>query len=500
MPTDWPELLAAGATTVRAIVPELQRVPLYLVDQKETAFVEARPMAMTSPRLDLMLKDHVGERWAGRGIAVLFNTPLIEACYLDVQAWIRPAIVHEVSHALADGWGLQRHLESDDYPGDQVAALVGTVVEHTSRSTWWEDEGGITCLEFLAHDDRWLRCCCHLATRAGLPVFDVIGHREELSSPIAYLFTLREEIYRSLRRPVAEILNSPAPEAFAELWALDVVNFESARRAKALAAHLSQSPKGEERSMSSMLEKVVRAVTGKLRQKEKTAAERFRALALQLANDEEPAEKDVLAILEAAGKTPTDLEEGVNWLIERRRLRQQLDRGQGIAGERAQLEQQFAALKETFEKAAQTFETKGEKIRGAWRSWRHCNGWLTTRPAGSPSSRATKRFAPSCARLAEERRQLATRLAKLRHEKKAGLRKINDLEIAAGKAPEEGVFQSPNQRDPEQWLAGKFSRAAQPEKEARSQTDAAIEQAVTAIGQLQAQEEAIRGKMTLAAV
>ena len=127
-------------------------------------------MAFTGPRVDLMLRHHLGgERWHGRGIGVVFNSAAIEAQIQDVESWVKAAIIHEISHAIAGGWALTRHLERDDYSKERVDELTADVAEFASKVSWWsDDEGDVSAGEFLAHDDRWIRCVIHLSFRASI--------------------------------------------------------------------------------------------------------------------------------------------------------------------------------------------------------------------------------------------------------------------------------------------------------------------------------------------
>jgi len=107
-PPTWAEIFARAERLVRSVAPELDRTPIYLLSQEGTPFAGSRLAAFTGFGVDALLKEHLGERWCGFGVAVVMNTPHFEeavprASLADVVAAYG---IHETGHSLADGWAL----------------------------------------------------------------------------------------------------------------------------------------------------------------------------------------------------------------------------------------------------------------------------------------------------------------------------------------------------------------------------------------------------------
>jgi hypothetical protein len=504
--TDWPSLFAKGETLVRSIVPELANVPIYFVAQIGSPFENSQPAAMTGPRVDLMLKEHLGERYAGRGIAVVFNTLFIEAFWQDIWAWLKPAIIHELSHAIADGWAFSRDRERDDYPPEKVANLTKSTADFAAAGPWWEDheDGLATYTEFLSHNDRWIRCACHLATRAGTPIFDVIGDRSEISNPVAYLACLRPEVYDFFRLPILEVLGSRAPDAFNSLWQRDCVNFHAQKEAQkkarqgAVSSSIVSDSEKETIMSSSILEKVLSAVTGRVREKNLSAVQRFTALAKQIADGREPGIDQVEEILEAAHKTPADLESGVNAILQRRQLQQTVNRAKGVSAERAKLDQQFAAAKEAFEAAQAIWDAAWPPIQNRQAELDDIDRQAEAARGQLTATCQDETLLKEMADLRNERQELNKRRHELETKRNTAGTSINNAEIAAGKTA--GASDGRLQRDGERWLAEKFANAAPLEKKVLAEIEGNLAELGKVQEALQQREAGLREKMALAAV
>jgi hypothetical protein len=218
-PRDWSGLFARGVELVKRIVPELCTTPLYVVAMDQTDYFNGCIGAMTGPHLDLALKSLIADGWRGRGVAVVVNSTLAEEyfCWPGVAELflIGRLILHEAGHAVAEGWALTRAAERDDHPPEALT-LLEKITKAGTEINWYDDldTGGDTGREFLAHDDRWLRCCCHLAARAGVEAYAVIGGRDDLSAPEKYAAALGDETTLMAAAPLKTILDSEPPDAF----------------------------------------------------------------------------------------------------------------------------------------------------------------------------------------------------------------------------------------------------------------------------------------------
>ena len=297
--------------------------PVYIVDAANTHFAKSLARAFMAPNLDLMLRDILADQWRGRGLAIVFDAKQFTGATVFFGT-----ILHELAHDLADG-GQAARLEPE-LPPAKVERITAATKEHIS-TPYWEDAEGITCSEFVGHDDRWIRCCVHLSVCAGLSPFHVIGDRAEISSPIAYEAALADEPYRLIDCPLSTILDSQAPEAFRMLWATDVLNFAESRKAKHVALLNSDSPKETCVMSASILDKVLSTITGRVRDKHLSAVQRFTALAKNIADGKDVDATEAETVLEAAGKTPDDLKAAVENIVQRRGLQQSVNRAKGVA-------------------------------------------------------------------------------------------------------------------------------------------------------------------------
>jgi hypothetical protein len=232
---DWPALLSRAEALLAGAAPELAAVPLYFVTASGTLFVDALVSGLTHPDLDRWLRADIGARWQGRGIAVLFNDgaegvagtvpPVLWAQHVACLA------VHEVGHAVADRWGVTR-AEAPE-PSPQALALEKRVLPLAAADL---AEGELSpegwASEFLGHGLDWIRAVLHLRRRIGargtyLPASVCIGRRGWLSLAETYDGALGDEPEQLAERPLAEILDSPPPPPFAELWEADRAEFET---------------------------------------------------------------------------------------------------------------------------------------------------------------------------------------------------------------------------------------------------------------------------------
>jgi hypothetical protein len=359
-PRDWPALFARGVELVRRIIPELAAVPFYIMPADQTPFANDLVLSMTGPLLDLAIRDVAvkAQIWAGRGCAIVLNRALAETYYwpgVREETLIGQLIVHEVCHAISDGWIFSRARERDDFAAEGLAALR-ELVKDASQDNWFEnpDTGGATGREVLAHDDRWLRCCCHLAYRLNVEAFCVIGRRPELSDPELYLAALGDEPERMAGAPLQTILDSEPPEDFLLLWMCDLQQFNRRRLA---------AKKAKELSPMSVLEKILATVSSVFRQKSATDSKRFADVVSDLTAGKDTDATVIVQILENAGKTPADLEQEIKKRLHRLQLLQTVKRADGIVAEEATLDQKEAELTEPIETATRAYHAALPRIQ-----------------------------------------------------------------------------------------------------------------------------------------
>jgi hypothetical protein len=353
VPRDWPGLFERGIALVRRIVPELT-CPIYVLTADE---VKERDLgtilSMTGQSVDLSIKPLITDRWRGRGVGIIVNTALCDDIFwsgMREETIIAKVIVHEIVHGLAGGWALTRTAERDDYSPLDLAVLE-KLSEVVNRGTWFRDEdtGGNTVREFLSHDDRFLRCGIHLAHRLGVEPGYVIGFSPELTAPEDYAAILHDECERLSGAPLQQILDSQPPEDFTLLWAYDLRRFHKRRVAA------KQQREDHPMFVLEKLNDILSKVSNRFREKEVADGKRFADLIRKLADGKDLNPDVVGEILQATGKTPDDLHREVKKIVDRRQLLQTVKRGNAVAAERAELDQQEAGLTQPIEVATRAY-------------------------------------------------------------------------------------------------------------------------------------------------
>ena len=123
-------------TMLRAITPDLDGLPLYVVLGSELPTRELLPMSargFAGEGLDLALKPFLDSHdlWNGRGPCIVINDELIEedareasASERELEQGILATALHEMSHSLEAEFRLT---EPDDYlEAGRLAAVVGS--------------------------------------------------------------------------------------------------------------------------------------------------------------------------------------------------------------------------------------------------------------------------------------------------------------------------------------------------------------------------------------
>jgi hypothetical protein len=362
--TSWPGMLERAVGLVRLAAPELDDVPLYFVRQSGTAFADAMLHGFTHPQLDRWLRSDIGDAWEGRGVAVVMNDGDIDREPAEVRADVVAALaLHEVGHALADGWATRR-AEAREPTQEEVARIVPLAAAHAREPDAAPEETGLTLVsDFDGHDDRWVRAALHLRARLEargiyIPSSRVIGNRWGLQNPFAYQGALADEPAELADLTFEALLARPAPAAFVELWEEDRRNFYE--RCAALSVAAPAEPTREE-EMSKTLETVHRLFDGvakKFQTRAKQRADTYRELVTAIANGRPPAEEQVLSILDAAGMAPDQLRADVDLAIRRRAAREALDRARKAPALRQQAEATLAAAGREYDRAVEAARAK----------------------------------------------------------------------------------------------------------------------------------------------
>jgi hypothetical protein len=461
----------------------------------ETPYFNRCVMAMTGPAVDLCIKRQLGEAWKGRGVAILVNVAEAEDffwCTASELTLIANVIFHEVGHAVADLWGPLSNAEPDDI-GPEDLHMVESVCTAVTATDWFADAetAGESVPEFLQHGPRWLRTCCHFAHRLGVSAFAVFGRRDNLSDPERYSEALADEPERCVGQPLAEILATPLPEAFARLWEEDYARFLKQR---ALAA-LTLAELNKKENPMSFLEELKSVLTGRFRAKAKTSLEKFHALAKKIAAGQKPSADEAEAILEDAQKSTDDLVAEVSKLERRRQLQQTVARADGVAAERAELDQRRAALQEPLDKAQADLASE---MPGIWARYKE----LETLERQAEQAKA--RLADECAdeSLLAEIAKLDTEYAELRSVQDADGQLRGHLAGEAQKKEYEADRENRRNWTNESFeaMAAKAKEASAGERQQADQIDLKMRAADKRMLAIQKEKQAVRDRMSLSPV
>lgn len=206
---------------LRSIVPELGGDPVYIRDFSEIPdwMQETGARAWTSSMADLQMKETLQARgeWIGRGHFIAVGeswrrSPLSEQCGI---------LLHELAHSLCDFDALMRRPEATF--GELEALLVspgGCAAIRQKYSLPSLDPGTATR---LAHDQRWVRCCLHLAHRAWdvCSVSELVVFNEAYSLQDEHASEVIRVLLPEIRKGghIIDILKTDPPEEFAALFA-----------------------------------------------------------------------------------------------------------------------------------------------------------------------------------------------------------------------------------------------------------------------------------------
>ena len=196
--------------------------PIYVVPQSRLATdMTADCEGYTAPSLDLYLRDAIGPAWHGRGpcLVVIDVALAADAHPDDFEYLVRAVVLHELAHIL------ERPALVTDRTGVQPARIqfeALAVADAVSRPELAEQPA------YRGHEARFIRTVLHLRHRAAeagvaiAPALLCAGWRYGLSVADRYVEALGGEPARMAGALFHDILASPPPATFTELWIADV--------------------------------------------------------------------------------------------------------------------------------------------------------------------------------------------------------------------------------------------------------------------------------------
>jgi hypothetical protein len=228
---------------VRAIAPDLADAPVYIIFRSELPRelageigTDLRIAGLTCPALDVLLRDYLAERWAGRGAAMIINdADLIEEererrrrfnwteaeFHEAVRSAVAAVVVHETAHILDDG------LPTRELSPESLDTGAAMLREELSGTVDYADHD----LPFRGHEWAFIRTLLHLEHRAQAAGFALngwhlfTGSSYGTRSLIAYGTALGDEPQEMAAKTFAEIGATLPPAEFYKCWIDDVTRY-----------------------------------------------------------------------------------------------------------------------------------------------------------------------------------------------------------------------------------------------------------------------------------
>ena len=245
---------ATGTLTRRAtalclaVAPELRQRPLYIVLTSDLPAAERSKATAghVSPTMDLYLQPYLGERWRGRGPAMVVDDCLLRgeiAATLggfderlrdvaEPRLWavglpnFFRVVLHELAHVFALG-GDYKPLGAAGQGAIRSHGYGGLVADIDQRI---EADPDLDRQRPYHSPTTWLRAVVHLQHRAaalGLAVAPEPTERWHCSPFPDYVRALGDEPERFARLPVGEILQRPLPAEYRRLLLDDIDRFST---------------------------------------------------------------------------------------------------------------------------------------------------------------------------------------------------------------------------------------------------------------------------------
>jgi hypothetical protein len=201
--------------------------PLYIVRQSRIPpELGGRSICggFTSPRLDLYLQTVIAPAWRGRGPCLVVNDtdflPTMDS--QDIETEFLGVVVHELAHVLERPHVLAPFPVSIEPARIQFEAIcLGNMM---SAEATPEEES----FAFVGHGINFIRIVLHLCHRAKqsdmwlTPAGLCAGRQYGLSHANRYRAALGDEPQRLAHASFREIIATPAPSEFSQIWTEDL--------------------------------------------------------------------------------------------------------------------------------------------------------------------------------------------------------------------------------------------------------------------------------------
>lgn len=209
---------------IRAVAPEFADAPIYILSYEEVSTFDQHLaygscLGWTSRILDLQCKPYLEQlgRWVGRGFCTIIHESRVP------DGPDRNGIaLHEFGHYLTVKEHLVEELFSEaeisramrNRPRDDNELPTGHIKRPAGQPRWFQ------------HEQDFVRASAHLGYRGGQELASIRPRHLRFASPyfgqhfreLEFMTSLSSELGDA--RPIREILASPAPQSFVDLWTM----------------------------------------------------------------------------------------------------------------------------------------------------------------------------------------------------------------------------------------------------------------------------------------
>ena len=213
---------------LRQAVPDLAGLPLYVCLASDGVPETLRGWmgGYAGPQTDLVVRDWLGGRYLGRGPAMVIDdlkardVARIEDLPSLEGAIVRANAIHEMAHLVDMGFDLTNDVTT--------AAIQAREIAETTRLCASKPQ---LAAPFLCHTATWIRVALHLVHRVRQQGLHVdagsvfLSDYYQVSPHDAYREALGDEFDRLGAATFAEIMRTPPPADFQDLWNQDVMDW-----------------------------------------------------------------------------------------------------------------------------------------------------------------------------------------------------------------------------------------------------------------------------------